>query len=101
MDPKRSQTGSVGQPPKGLKLLSGPPKSSLIEDPRSLKLADGLSRLGPVVLLNSNEAIVVKDGPVSLKRFWWANEEENNKATGMDELNSSLSPSQPPLVDSA
>ena len=101
MDPKRSQSESVARPPGGLKLLSGPPKSSPVEDPMSLKLADGLSRPGPVVLLHSNEAAVVKDRPVSLKDFWWANEEENNKATGTDKLDSSPGPSQPPLVDNA
>ena len=76
MDPKWSQNGSVARSPKGLKLLCGPSKPSSVEGPRSLKLADVLSKPGPVVMLNSNEARVAKDGPVSLKGFWWASEEE-------------------------
>ena len=61
-------------------------------------MADGLSILSPVLMLNSNEVVVAKGRLVSSKGFWWASEEENNKAIGTD---SSPDPSQPPLVDNA
>lgn len=61
-------------------------------------MVDGLSVLSPVLMLNSNEVVVVKCRPVSSKGFWWTSEEENNKAIGTD---SSPDPSQPPLVDNA
>ncbi|CBI29857.3 unnamed protein product, partial [Vitis vinifera] len=87
----------------GLKLLSRPSKSSLIVDPRNLKLAGGLSKSSPVANLKSKGVTVAEDGPVSLKDFWWAGEEENNTATGIEDLDgdSSPGPSQLPLVDSA
>ena len=99
MDP--SQNGSVAWPPEGLKLLSGPSKSSPVVDPRNLKLAGGLSKSGLVANLNSKGVAVAEDGPTSLKGFWWASEEENNKATGIDDLDGDPGPSQLPLVDSA
>ena len=98
-----SQNGSVAWSPEGLKLLSRPSKSSPIVDPRNLKLAGGLSKSGPVANLKSKGVTVAADGLVSLKDFWWAGEEENNTATGIEDLDgdSSPGPSQLPLVDSA
>ena len=47
-------------------------------------MADGLSVSNPVLMLNSNEVVVAKGRLVSSKGFWWASEEENNKAIRMD-----------------